>query len=247
MKKIKLNLASGAIIEKPLISAFKANNNSYVILDNEMNGSMGLPIILVSKLENNRLVKILDQGEWQSVKEILKNIIAGGVVETLKLDNEITADDIYYTQLTLPVASFDALKNAYNVDDTSSGSGEVGVMDINPSETVTPEPEAPAPVEPTPEVAPVPPVEPTQVEATPEVSVTPETPNIEMPGVSVDTPNEVQNNIEPEITPTPTIETNISTTPASERFKDQKEAFMQACENMFDALVQKFEKELNNK
>ena len=30
-------------------------------------------------------------------------------------------------------------------------------------------------------------------------------------------------------------------------FKEQKEAFMQACENMFDALVQKFEKELDNK
>ena len=30
-------------------------------------------------------------------------------------------------------------------------------------------------------------------------------------------------------------------------FKDQKEAFMQACENMFDALVQKFERELENR
>ena len=57
MEKIKLNLVSGAIVEKPLINAFKANNMSYVVLDNEMNGSMGLPIILVCKLENNKLVK----------------------------------------------------------------------------------------------------------------------------------------------------------------------------------------------
>ena len=47
MGKIKLNLVSGAVVEKPLINAFRANNNSYIVLDNEMNGSMGLPIILV--------------------------------------------------------------------------------------------------------------------------------------------------------------------------------------------------------
>jgi hypothetical protein len=242
MKKIKLNLVSGASIEKPLINAFKANNNSYVILDNEMNGSMGLPIILVSKVENEKLIKILDQGEWQSVKELLKNIIAGGSVENIKLNDSMSADDIYYTQLTLPVASFDALKAAYKEDETGTGeapsNNEVGVMDINPSE-VTAAPAAPdaspaAPVapEPTPEVVaptpePIPVVEPTPAPVAPEVAPTP---------------------AEPEITPTPIIETNISTdTSVNDRFKDQKEAFMQACENMFDALVQKFEKELENK
>ena len=43
---------SGSSLEKPLVSAFKGNNSIYVILDNEINGTMGLPIILVSKLEN---------------------------------------------------------------------------------------------------------------------------------------------------------------------------------------------------
>ncbi len=100
MGKIKLNLNSGAIVEKPLINAFSANNNSYVILDNEVNGSMGLPIILVCKLFDNRLVKITDQNEWQIVKEYLKNIIAGGKVEFLKVNDNLAADDIYYTQLT---------------------------------------------------------------------------------------------------------------------------------------------------
>ena len=47
---------------------------------------------------------------------------------------------------------------------------------------------------------------------------------------------------EPEITPTPVIDSPVT----NDIFKEQKEAFMQACENMFDALVQKFEKELEN-
>jgi len=38
MGKIKLNLVSGAVVEKPLINAFKANNSNYVVLDNEING-----------------------------------------------------------------------------------------------------------------------------------------------------------------------------------------------------------------
>ena len=60
MGKIKLNLVSGAVVEKPLINAFKANNNSYIVLDNEVNGSMGLPIILVCKYLDNKLTKIID-------------------------------------------------------------------------------------------------------------------------------------------------------------------------------------------
>ena len=104
MGKIKLNLESGAVVEKPLIIAFRANNIEYVILDNEMNGSMGLPIILVCKLEN-RLTKIVDQNEWQIVKEYLKNIIAGSELELVKVANVLPANDIYYTQLTLPVPS----------------------------------------------------------------------------------------------------------------------------------------------
>ena len=95
MSKIKLNLVSGGVVEKPLLSAFKVNEASYVVLDNELNGSMGLPIILVCKLDQNKLVKIVDQNEWQVVKEYLKNIIAGQTIEYISLPNELQADDIY--------------------------------------------------------------------------------------------------------------------------------------------------------
>ena len=102
---------SGSSLEKPLVSAFKGNNSIYVILDNEINGTMGLPIILVSKLENNRLVKINDQNEWNSVKEMLRMIIAGNQADYVVVDPMLGADDMFFSQLTLPVASFDALKN----------------------------------------------------------------------------------------------------------------------------------------
>lgn len=263
MGKIKLNLVSGAVVEKPLISAFKANNNSYVILDNEINGSMGLPIILVCKFENNKLIKINDQNEWQIVKEYLKNIIAGNQVEYFKIATELAADDIYYTQLTLPVPSFDALKNAYKVEETVNTDNNI--IDINP---VTPTVETP-----TPQVAQVSPVMPDINPSAPVI-------DINIPGTEV-TQSEPVVNATPAIdlnTPIPTFGGEVATqTPVVETptvegtpvmpepqvteapvvndqvvnngdiFKEQKEAFMQACENMFDALVQKFEKELENR
>lgn len=354
MGKIKINLASGANSEKPLINAFLENNNSYVVLDNEMNGSMGLPIILVSKLENNKLVKITDQSEWQIVKEYLKNIIAGNKVEFIKINNEILADDIYYTQLTLPVPSFDALKNAYpfKEDDTANVispienaiNNQVGAMPVQPNtqdvstpevsqssvanitQTMQQEPVV-APVEQVgimdapinivasqennyepaaqenvdiPNVNPVmqaesiepvvnnntplvdinvpsvnesvnpelsmAPVTPVVQEATPAVIQNVEVePQLEQPIVNLDNPllnnlNTPVENVqpvveeakEPEITPTPIIDTPLATAQSTSivqenLFKEQKEAFMQACENMFDALVQKFEKELENR
>ena len=81
VEKIKINLVSGSSLEKPLVSAFKSNNAIYVVFDNEINGTMGLPIILVSKLENNKLTKIVDQNEWAAVKETLRMIIAGNQVD----------------------------------------------------------------------------------------------------------------------------------------------------------------------
>ena len=67
--------------------------------------------------------------------------------------------------------------------------------------------------------------------------------------VKIETPKATVNDKEPEITPSPIIETNYEQPAVVEEsiFKEQKEAFMQACENMFDALVQKFEKELESK
>ena len=276
MGKIKLNLVSGAVVEKPLINAFKANNNSYIVLDNEMNGSMGLPIILVCKYENDKLTKILDQNEWGIVKEYLKNIIAGNQIEFIKINEELVADDIYYTQLTLPVPSFDALKNAYKVEESgnvevsveenvSNMALETPVVDMPNADVVTPDIEVtPAVEEPV-----IPVVEPVQEEvATPVIDI-PVAPQVEntfvapvMPEVTVEPvispvveptmPSDiVPPVVEPEITPTPVIEPVM---PEKEEvvdegsiFREQKEAFMQACENMFDALVQKFERELENR
>ncbi len=272
MEKIKLNLVSGAIVEKPLINAFKANNMSYVVLDNEMNGSMGLPIILVCKLENNKLVKINDQNEWQIVKEYLKNIIAGNQVEFLKVPKELHADDIYYTQLSLPVPSFDALKNSYKVEDmeVSAPSNDINnpnnmesasILDINPSamNNVGVEPAINIPNNS------VPPVEPAiNVVPSNEPNVMPNPEPIMDPNSSAGTPNnpviDIVNpvNMEspvtdiPQNSPIPDPITNVQQNSEpivngeKNIFSEQKEAFMQACENMFDALVQKFEKELEN-
>ena len=280
MGKIKLNLVSGSVLEKPLISAFSINENNYVILDDEMNGSMGLPIILVCKLVENKLSKIEDQSEWTNVKEHLKNIISGQSVSFIKIAEELSADDNYYTQLTLPVASFDALKKTYVVPEDVN-------TEIAPQtetiENIQPTPEVvsadPAPVENVvPSVEPVientiQPVTPEVVLENPsapvvdlggntsteevipvvesEVATTPPQVNIEMPQVEVPTgDNNAAQQVEPIITPTPVIDTNIPVQTNNDEnniFKEQKEAFMQACENMFDALVQKFERELDNK
>lgn len=312
MGKIKLNLTSGAIIEKPLINAFTANNNSYVILDNEINGSMGLPIILVCKLIDNKLIKIVDQNEWQIVKEYLKNIIAGGKVEFLKINDVLNADDIYYTQLTLPVPSFDALKKAYQINDNDGSNAVTSATTTatiqNPEVTI--------------ETASIPDVNipPMSNQAT---MMMPENPTIQNSNVNLNNPNSLQpevkidnpvNIIPPEMpiqpqspiginelntssvgevtpvtqntgsfnnntsvvesvpnstidmsTPMPTFsagnnfnssldgevvapnqENLIKGQEINNRFQEQKEAFMQACENMFDALVQKFEKEITN-
>lgn len=260
MGKIKLNLVSGAVVEKPLLNAFKANNNSYVVFDNEMNGSMGLPIILVCKFENNKLTKIIDQNEWQIVKEYLKNIIAGNQVEFISVNNEISADDIYYTQLTLPVPSFDALKNAYKVE-TNNDNSVINDLLNNQNEAVSPvsEPQ----VQETPvvnNVAVEPVINPEPVSNVGLVESTsvnePVTPSVS-PVIDINIPNPVNNVIEPTVEPVisnPEVAPNavvapegVVTSSNEDIFKEQKEAFMLACENMFDALVQKFEKELENR
>ena len=234
MGKIKLNLVSGAVIEKPLVNAFASNNNSYVVLDNEMNGSMGLPIILVSKLENNRLTKIVDQNEWQMVKEYLKNIIAGGQLSFISINNEIAADDIYYTQLTLPIPSFEALKNAYKVEAQNTP-----VVESTPVQNVEP--------------IPVPDNnsynEPVSINSTPVMNINSAINSIEStPVVDINANVEAQTPINNEVVTPQPINTPLNTEPLNnDVFKEQKEAFMQACENMFDALVQKFEKELENR
>ena len=263
VSKIKINLTSGNVVEKPLVTCFKGTNGNYIVFDNETNGSMGLPIICISKFNGTTAEKIFDQNEWASVKENLKTIIAGTALPYLNVPDSITAQDDFFTQLTLPVASFDLLKNVYApVTPTVSAPAEV-----------TPAP-AEAPVVPSmPEVAAAPVVpepmafgsseviSPAPVMATsPTTPVTPSTPVIDAPIISVTpeiAPTPVASAIDQPVAPVisaPTVEpqqapvaletqatNNVSSPVNSADIIAIKENFMKSCENMFDALIKKFE------
>lgn len=218
MEKLKINTVSGNAMEKPVVTAFKSNSGEYVVLDNEMNGTMGLPIILVSKLVNNTL-EVVPDSEWNAVKEALRLIISGNHVDYISVNSIGVVNDVFYKQLTLPVASFDVLKNSYkpvveevpqvSVETVMDAPVEAQVLDSSSlvQEDVAPSvapiiPDAPIMEQSVSEVVPVAEVEAPVVEDIPEESV----------DVPVD-------------------------------FTADKEAFLKACENMFDALVAKF----NNK
>ena len=314
MSKIKLNLSSGVSVEKILLNAFVSDQNKYLVFDNEMTGSMGYPIILVSKIIDNKVVKITDQSEWESVKNCLKQIISGNNLEYFAVDPIMNADDVYYTQLTLPVTSFDALKNSYKVEVTnevsSNVTANVPLMDnMVPNEPIVPNVN---PMEqnidvvptfnyPNPEInnqnigneqinnTSIAPSEKMPISNTFEIPtinnpITMEQNNSEINQVAngYDNPqipsiNHVQANVIPEASiiepkietetispvindiqnvnpivepveqaiPTTTETSSNETQSNQDVFASQKEAFMEACSNMFDALVQKFEKELN--
>ena len=314
MSKIKLNLSSGVSAEKILLNAFVSDQNKYLVFDNEMTGSMGYPIILVSKIVDNKVVKITDQSEWESVKNCLKQIISGNNLEYFAVDPIMNADDVYYTQLTLPVTSFDALKNSYKVEVTNEVSSNVTanvplmnnmvpnepiVPNVNPMEQNIdvvptfnyPNPEinnqnigneqinntsiAPSekmPISNTFEIPTInnpitmeqnnseinqvangydnpqiPSINHVQANVIPEASII--EPKIETEAISP-VINDIQNVnpiVEPveQGTPTTTETSSNDTQNNQDVFASQKEAFMEACSNMFDALVQKFEKELN--
>lgn len=259
MDKIKVALTSGSTIEKPLVSAFKASTGSYVVLDNEVNGTMGLPIILVAKYSENRLIKISDQNEWNGVKEVLRNIISGNQVDYITVPLELSADDGFFSQLTLPIASFDSLKANYKLTEGNSTIESAPVSPVAPAmpemppmpevppmnmaETVSPTPVAPAAPMSEPQVVPTPspipgpiptsvpniaPQAPT-VENTPVAPVMPETPVMPTPPVAEP----------PVVEPIPP---QVPNEPAAIDFRVEKEAFLKACENMFDALVAKLNK-----
>lgn len=120
MTRVKLNLASGSVQEREVVTAFNFNGIKYFIFDGESTGSMGLPIILVSKENMGKIVGITDAEEWKNTKECLKKIISGEKVDYVSVGNEFNADDIYYRQLTLPIASFDILKSSYVVPNDES-------------------------------------------------------------------------------------------------------------------------------
>lgn len=218
MSKIKINLTSGAVLEKPLITCFKGTNGNYVVLDNEANGSMGLPIIIISKLNGSNFEKIIDPNEWGTVKDNLKTIIGGTALPYLAVPETVNAPDDFFTQLTLPVASYDLLKNVYapaveTTDETTEGAAPAPVETPAPAAVPTPEaapavPEPPAaPVVPAPiEVAPVAPVTPEVPAVTPAPAPT-ETPVIEAPVIApVETPAPTPAPIaEPAAMPTPEV------------------------------------------
>ena len=251
MSKIRVNLTSGNVFEKPLVTCFQGTSANYVVFDNEMNGSMGLPIICISKLNGNRLEKIFDQSEWASVKENLKSIISGSTLRYLEVPENLSAQDDFFTQLTLPVASFDVLKRSYNPPKPE------------PEVMPTPQPEvAPAPAQPAPEVmeTPAPPVMdgPISFGGMNTVNAAPVMPNMGTPVMNnnpapqmmgnsdmlgqtntMAMPNEMasMNNPMPNVNnqmPNPQPNSNIN-------YADLKETFMKSGEYMFDALVKRFE------
>lgn len=248
MSKIRVNLTSGNVFEKPLVTCFQGTSANYVVFDNEMNGSMGLPIICISKLNGNRLEKIFDQSEWASVKENLKSIISGSTLMYLAVPENLNAQDDFFTQLTLPVASFDVLKSSYNPPKPE------------PEVMTAPQPEvAPTPA-PTPEVmeTPAPPVMdgPISFGGMNTVNTAPVMPNMgasvmngnpapQMMGNSdmLGQTNTMTNEMAPMNNPMPNVNNQMpNPQPISNiNYADLKETFMKSCENMFDALVKRFE------
>lgn len=254
MSKIRVNLTSGNVFEKPLVTCFQGTSANYVVFDNEMNGSMGLPIICISKLNGDRLEKIFDQSEWASVKENLKSIISGTTLMYLAVPENLSAQDDFFTQLTLPVASFDVLKRSYNPPQPE------------PEVMPAPQPEvAPAPA-PTPEVmeTPAPPVMDGPISfggmntgntapvmsnmGAPVMNSNPATnPAPQMMGMNDmlgQTNNmAMQNGMAPMNNSMPNVNNQMpNPSPVSNiNYADLKETFMKSCENMFDALVKRFE------
>lgn len=262
VSKVRINLTSGNVVEKPLVTCFKGTNGNYIVLDNETNGSMGLPIICISKFNGTAAEKIFDQNEWASVKENLKTIIAGTALPYIKVPETITAQDDFFTQLTLPVASFDLLKSVYAPDDEnpSPAAPEPIAAPAAPISAPAMPEVAPAPVVPDPspiaasEViapAPVMAAEPIAAPASPVV------PAIDAPIINpvadvapAPAPAPVIEPVAPVIA-APTVEAApIEPTPAAPEIASvgtnddiaaMKETFMKSCENMFDALIKKFE------
>lgn len=270
-----------------LLSAFKTENLTYVIFDSEKVGSMGLPIIYISKL-TDKLEKVMDDNEWQSVKNSLKGIINGTNFEYVKVNDTINADEAFYTPLTLPQASFDLIKSRYVV---VGDEGEAKVLEQPASDVQQPNiveqpkieenvmssamPAEPTPVTPMPiennqvvtnesvtQAAEVPTIEPVMPVANAEsnatYSTTPITepvvmpeqvvaeptlvtpPSVVEPTPVVSTPPTINNTTESSIKDVPevNIDANI--------FMQDKETFLKACENMFDALVSKYQKQLED-
>lgn len=241
MAKMNIVKPTGGMDSFNVISAFKADNQVYVILDSERVGSMGLPIIYISKF-TNKLEKITDGTEWQSVKNYLKGIINGTNFEYVKMSENVSADEAYYTPLTLPQASFELIRSRYIIGDNTSEKNlelrkpsSVTVSDLLNEMAPTFKEEAPSTVTPiipstvansNMQSAPVPIIEPMKAK--------PIEPTLEAP-VSASRESVSQSSLN---------ETSSSLGSRNDSFNIEKETFMKACENMFDALMNKYERKL---
>lgn len=292
MAKVNITKPTGTVENLGLVSAFKADGNTYAIFDSEKTGSMGLPIIYVSKFNEGKLEKINDTNEWQNAKNYLKGIISGTNFEYIKLGDALNADEVYYMPLTLPQASFDLIKSRYVVNESvSSASSEAPVMEtlgdtLMPSEQVEVSSALQSVATPATNnetMAPAINIEPAVVQPVSEPQVS--------PALSVSTPLDVNMNASqspqavetsaPSVaTVTPVMPSNqpvsnevVSTTPVQapqvvenkpaevsfspsagvsnssavntiNNFEADKETFLKACENMFEALISKYQKQL---
>ncbi len=246
MAKINITKPTGNVESLNVVSAFKVENNTYVILDSEKMGSMGLPIIYVCKY-TTKLEKINDENEWQSVKNYLKGIIGGTNFEFVKIPDSLPADEIYYKPLTLPQTSFDALKSYYVVDTKNESNanpvpGPIPNVDpvIPPVEPVsnTSVNATPIPSEPNP--APIPAAAPSE-----SASVMNLINEATSPTNNPVKPTKITPVIEPvKAAPLPPTSAKSSTPKELSSFDNDKETFLKACENMFDALISKYQKRL---
>ncbi len=277
MAKINITKPTGNVENLELLTAFKAEDATYIIFSSDKIGSMGLPIIYISKFNGGKLEKIIDANEWQNVKNYLKGIINGTNFQYIKVDNSLNADEAYYTPLTLPQASFDLISSRYVVKEDSSNSsdnitkveasevqeetldslintavlpsinnnGEINNSSVqnttsneiptNSENNVMPVSEPTAmPVEnkePV-NVAPVSPVMPDNNVASNE--------NVSMSPVNTVVPENKPKEVALE---SPVLNTNNDINLIENNFDKDKEMFLKACENMFDALISKYQKE----
>ena len=232
VSRVKINLANGSSVDKPIVSAFKGTNGDYVILDNETNGSMGLPIICVSKINNDELVKVSDPAEWSAIKENLKSIIAGTNLPYITIPEVLKANEDFYTQLTLPVPSFDLLKNVYAPAPAATADTPVVETPIAPVEIPDPVPNVSQPnVIGTPVMPDVPtaPVMP-DASSAPVMPDASSAPDMSMPAMPV-IPN-----ITPVYLSSPELDAD------SINYEEIKANFMSACETMIDGLIEKLKK-----
>lgn len=301
MGKIKIQKPTGNVEALNLVSAFTVEGSTYVILDSEKTGSMGLPIIYVSKLNDAKLEKINDDSEWEKAKSYLKGIISGTNFQYIKVSDVIDADEAYFRPLTLPEASFDTIRNRYVVkDETTTDEGTnnatlvldnnveaANIPNINnapineeaipsaPAISVVPTPVEQAPVVPDlsvmPSVAPVEDINVTSAvtPVSPESEATPSIPEVTPPSLEplIPSNNAASNNeissapFTPVVPTTPKVEvvpspdanfktsplevTNaVSTNVTNNTSNNDKETFLKACENMYDAIISKYEHKL---